>query len=53
MLALRADLELPDRRVFKLKGLGGPTLVRRDLADRLDAQRFTGFEWLELDDFES
>lgn len=41
------------RQVFKLEGLGAPTLVRRALAQRIDQQGFSGFTWLELDKYKT
>lgn len=41
------------RQVFKLKGLGAPTLVHRALAQRIDQQGFSGFAWLEIDKYKT
>lgn len=40
-----------DRQLFKLKGFREITLVRRDLADALDAKKFTGLTWQRVKDY--
>ena len=40
-----------DRQVFKLRGYGELTLVRRGLADALSQQGYSGLDWLEIDAF--
>lgn len=39
------------RRLFKLKGLGDPTIVIREFAQQLDAQGFSGLGWCEIDKY--
>jgi hypothetical protein len=41
------------RQIFKLKGLGAPTLVRRSLAAQIDQRGFSGFGWLEIDKYKT
>ena len=41
----------PDRQLFKLQGFWDITLVRRDLADTLDAENFTGLTWQRIQDY--
>jgi len=46
------DSKIPeDRQIFKLEGFWDITLVRRDLAQALDAQKFSGLGWLEIEDY--
>jgi len=40
-----------DRPVFRLKGYWGVVVVRRDWAQALAVERFTGVRWLELDQY--
>jgi hypothetical protein len=40
-----------DRQLFKLRGFWDITLVRRDLADAIDAEKFTGVTWQRIQDY--
>jgi hypothetical protein len=40
-----------DRQIFKLRGYGELTLVRRELAQALSREAFTGLDWLDVDAF--
>lgn len=41
----------PGRQIFRLNGFWDLTLVRRDLAEALDQEGFSGLGWLELSDY--
>src|SRR5262249_47271846 len=50
-LALKID-QIPSGKVlFRIKGFPEVTMIRRDVAEGLDATGFTGFRWLEPDKF--
>lgn len=40
-----------ERKIFRLKGFWDITLVRRDLAEALDKEGFSGLGWLEVSDY--
>ncbi len=40
-----------DRQIFRLKGFWKIILIRRDLAEELDKEGFSGLGWLELADY--
>lgn len=40
-----------DRTLFRLKRFWGLTLVRRDLADALSKEGFSGLSWLRIEDY--
>lgn len=40
-----------DRQLFKLKGYGTPVIVKRSLAESLEAGGFSGLDWLDLSAF--
>ncbi len=40
-----------DRQIFRLRGFWDITLVRRDLANALDEEGFSGLGWLEISDY--
>ena len=40
-----------DRELFRLSGFSDITLARRDLAEALDAARFSGLGWLRIADY--
>jgi hypothetical protein len=42
----------PELRMFRVRNVPGPILVRRDLAEEIDAQGFTAILWMELEDYE-
>jgi hypothetical protein len=43
----------PDLLMFKVKYFYNCVLVRRDLADAISKQKFTGIQWIECDEYES
>jgi hypothetical protein len=53
MLVLDEDKIDRTRSVFKLKGYYNCVLVRRDLADAISKQGFTGIKWTECERYES
>jgi hypothetical protein len=50
-LVLNADKIDPNLQIFKIKFFYDYLMVRRDLADAITAQGFTGIEWVNTDDF--
>ncbi len=40
-----------DRHLFRLEGFRRVVVVRRSLAQAIDLQGFTGFGWIEIDDY--
>jgi hypothetical protein len=40
-----------DRQLFRLRGFWDITLVRRDLAEALDQEKFTGLTWQRIQDY--
>jgi hypothetical protein len=50
-LVIKED-KIPEARwMFRPKGLYRVILVRRELADKIKAEKFTGVRWLELDEY--
>jgi hypothetical protein len=43
----------PEVAMFRLKHFYKPVLVKRELADAITAEGFTGLRWIELSDYES
>ncbi len=39
------------RNLFKLQGYGEPIVIRRSLAEAIEKRGFTGFGWIEIDQF--
>ncbi len=43
----------PDITLFRLKYFYDPVLIRRDLAEAISAEGFTGIRWIEIEDYPS
>lgn len=51
-LVLRNEEAIADEPLFRLARFGVPTIVKRELAEAIDAEGFSGVRWGELADFE-
>ena len=52
-LVLDKDKIDPSRHLFKLKSFYDCVVVRRDLADAISKQGFTGIKWVECEKYKS